>query len=162
MIKFDTKHKVWKCIYSHQKLWCEGPFSAISQENIQLDDLPFGQLHCLFALAFSTFKFCNFGRSNHCISESLCYTQTALFSFQIDFLLQILAHGNYRRDNIHSTTLPMIWDINRPSFFRSFSYFISFCSLVSILCSSIQILEIKGFTSVLTQNKNLRTLNITK
>lgn len=108
-------------------------------------DSPFGQFHHLFALAFNIFKFCNFRCSNQCIRKLLGDTPTALFSWQINFLLQGMAHWNLRQYYIHTTTRPMNWAINVPSFFYSFSCVVHFWSLVSILCSSIQIPRNQGF-----------------
>ncbi|KAG5614629.1 hypothetical protein H5410_014453 [Solanum commersonii] len=53
-----------------------------------------------------------------------------------------LAHWNIRRDHGHSANRPMDLAIFRPSFLRLFSCLVPFCSLVSILCSLIQIPEI--------------------
>ncbi|WMV41546.1 hypothetical protein MTR67_034931, partial [Solanum verrucosum] len=53
-----------------------------------LGDLPFGQFHRLFALAFSIFKFCIFGRygtasRNHSVTRLLLLSITDLiFSFR--------------------------------------------------------------------------------
>ncbi|WMV40783.1 hypothetical protein MTR67_034168 [Solanum verrucosum] len=40
----------------------QGPVDAVSRDRRSVGDLPFGQFHRLFALAFIIFMFCNFGR----------------------------------------------------------------------------------------------------
>ncbi|WMV54257.1 hypothetical protein MTR67_047642, partial [Solanum verrucosum] len=110
-----------------------------------LGDLPFGQFHCLFALAFSIFQVCNFGRSN-----SASRNHSTIHRLLISLADLVLSFRAWHTGTLggQMATWPLAkytWRSPDSLFFLLLARFVPFCNLVSLLCSSNHNPENQGF-----------------
>uniref|UniRef100_M1DYK7 Uncharacterized protein n=1 Tax=Solanum tuberosum TaxID=4113 RepID=M1DYK7_SOLTU len=102
---------------------CEGPFGAISRDRRSTRQSAFWSIPSPFFFGLQHLQVLKLWAIWQCIPKPFIDSSTALFHRRLDFLLQGLAHINI------SCLVPF--------------------GQVSMLCSSIQIPEIQGFTSVI-------------